>query len=132
MIKVLEVFPIAGLAATAACCWAVLAATPSQAGDAVQARGLGLREARIFGQVCAQCHLRPGIGVPLLGDAAAWEARRAKGFEVLVANTVVGFGDMPPLGTCSHCTESELRQLVAYLVGGDTPAQAGAVKEGAP
>ncbi len=95
---------------------------------AVRADGplLAERQARLFQQACAHCHLRPGLGVPVLGDAAAWEERRARGLETLLANTVLGVGDMPPLGTCGACTEDDLRRLVAFLAGLPLPGATGA------
>jgi len=75
------------------------------------------RETYVLEQICAQCHVRPGIGVPLMGDEAEWGPRRAAGFERLLTNTVEGYLGMPPLGTCSFCTEEELRRLVAILSG---------------
>ncbi|MEN8162465.1 MAG: c-type cytochrome [Myxococcota bacterium] len=84
---------------------------------------LGEREARLFQQACAHCHLQPGLGAPVLGDDAAWEERRAQGVETLLANTVRGVRDMPPLGTCGGCTEDDLRRLVAFLAGLPPPTE---------
>ena len=53
----------------------------------------------------------------LVGDAAAWETRREKGIETLLANTVNGYRGMPPLGTCGFCSEPDLRDLIAYMAG---------------
>jgi len=78
---------------------------------------LGERQARIFQQACAQCHIQPIPGVPLLGDEAEWAPRRARGFDAVLAGTVNGVGGMPPLGTCSFCTEDDLRRLVAFMAG---------------
>ncbi len=78
---------------------------------------LTARENAVFGQICARCHARPDIGVPLIGDAAEWQRRGAAGFEQMVRNTIVGAGDMPPLGTCAFCTETEIRNLVQLLSG---------------
>jgi len=73
------------------------------------------REGYVLAQICAPCHARPGIGAPQIGDEAAWGPRRAAGFERLLTNTIEGYLGMPPLGTCSFCTEEELRRLVAIL-----------------
>jgi len=78
---------------------------------------LSTREAFVLEQICAQCHARPGIGAPLIGDEAQWAPRRAGGFERLLTNTIEGYLGMPPLGTCSFCTEDELRRLVSFLSG---------------
>jgi cytochrome c5 len=73
------------------------------------------RQARLFSQACAHCHLRPEIEVPVLGVEADWKKRRKRGFESLLSNTINGFGNMPPLGTCGACTESDFRALVSFL-----------------
>jgi len=75
------------------------------------------REAHVFQQICAECHMRPGINSPTIGDDEAWQPRRAKGLDVLLTNTIEGRGQMPPLGTCSFCSEDELRRLVAFVSG---------------
>ena len=78
---------------------------------------LGPDGARVYQTACASCHARPGTGAPLTGDEVAWAGRRAQGAEVLLAHTVNGYRGMPPLGTCGLCSESELRELVAYMAG---------------
>jgi len=78
---------------------------------------LGSDGARVYQTACASCHARPGTGAPLTSDEAAWAERRAQGANVLLAHTVNGYRGMPPLGTCGLCSESELRELVAYMAG---------------
>lgn len=101
---------------------AMIAGLVGASGAAADESPLGDRQARLFQQACAHCHLRPGLGVPVVGDEADWNERRAQGFEALLANTVVGVRDMPPLGTCASCTEEDLRRLVAFLAGLPLPA----------
>lgn len=86
---------------------------------------LGARETYVMGAICARCHARPGIGVPLMGDAAEWDERRRQGLEALVAHTIVGLRGMPPLGTCSFCSEDELRRLAASMAGLPLPVATG-------
>lgn len=94
------------------------AALVCAAGPAIaEPPALGERQQRLFQQACAHCHLHQGLGVPVVGDEAAWEERRARGFESLLTNTVNGVRNMPPLGTCAACTEDDLRRLVAFLAG---------------
>ena len=119
-----ELLRIAFGAATLAAIGAALAAIGAAGADGeIAPAGLDARRARIFQQACAHCHARPEIGVPLIGDAVAWKARAAQGLDVLVANTVNGIGNMPPLGTCGFCSEKDLRILAAFLAG--LPADAG-------
>ncbi len=84
---------------------------------APSAGGLTPRETRVFQEICATCHAHAGIGVPVIGDEAEWQRRRSKGPALLLTHTVEGWGNMPPLGTCSFCSEAELRRLVAFIAG---------------
>ena len=104
---------VAILVATATTAAAIPAAVVASSSSAA----LEPRQARIFAQVCARCHVRPGLGIPVVGDDAAWAPLREKGIETLVAHTVEGFGNMPPLGTCGYCSERDLRLLVAFMAG---------------
>ena len=79
------------------------------------AADLSDREAFVFQSICLNCHARPGIGVPLIGDEAEWERRRSGGVRKLMTRTVEGYLGMPPLGGCSFCSEDELRRLVLLL-----------------
>ncbi|MDC3409558.1 c-type cytochrome [bacterium] len=85
-----------------------------------QAVELTPRESHAYTQICAYCHARAETSAPVMGDSAEWQRRAAEtddGFEGLVRNTIVGIGNMPPLGTCGYCTETEIRNLVATLSG---------------
>jgi cytochrome c5 len=98
--------------------WWLVAALFCAAGPALaESPALGERQQRLFQQACAHCHLQTGLGVPVVGDEAAWAERRERGFESMLANTVNGVRNMPPLGTCGACTEDDLRRLVAFLAG---------------
>lgn len=95
--------------------WVLLALTAS-----AQAVELTLRESHAYTQICAYCHARAETSAPVMGDTAEWQRRAAEtegGFEGLVRNTIVGIGNMPPLGTCGYCTETEIRNLVATMSG---------------
>ena len=94
----------------------LVVAVPVRAGDP-EAVELTPRQGRLFSQACAHCHLVPNIGVPVLGVDADWAERRARGFDSMLANTVNGVGDMPPLGTCGACVEADFRALLAFLSG---------------
>jgi cytochrome c5 len=76
---------------------------------------LSPREVFVFESICLNCHARPEIGVPLIGDEVEWERRRLGGFEQLMTHTVEGYLGMPPLGGCSFCSEEELRNLISIL-----------------
>jgi cytochrome c5 len=61
---------------------------------------------------CLQCHSRPGIGVPLVGDPASWNGRAS---EKMMTNVVLGLRGMPPLGYCSACSEEDLRAMTKWM-----------------
>lgn len=86
-------------------------------GAAASTQQLSPRETYTLGQICAHCHARKGTAAPMMGDSEAWRQRTSQGFEVLVKNTILGVGNMPPLGTCGFCTEQEIRNLVAVMSG---------------
>lgn len=75
------------------------------------------RQARLLSNNCLQCHARPGIGSPLMGNADDWKARTTQGMEKMLANVVVGLRGMPPLGYCSACNEADLRALTRIVSG---------------
>ncbi|MCP4005519.1 MAG: cytochrome c5 family protein [bacterium] len=95
---------------------AVLALSLATAHSTAAEPGLAPRQARIFSRVCAHCHMVPSIA-PVPGSDVEWGERRKKGFEKLVANAITGVGNMPPLGTCSFCSEDDMRKLVSFLTG---------------
>ena len=71
----------------------------------------------IVKDTCILCH-GTGIGdAPKLGDARAWEKRRARGLDMLVKTAADGKGAMPPRGGMPDLTDEELRSVVAYLSG---------------
>ena len=95
--------------------WVLLGLTAN-----TQAVELTPRESHAYTQICAYCHARAETSAPVMGDSAEWQRRAAEtdgGFEGLVRNTIVGIGNMPPLGTCGYCTETEIRNLVAIMSG---------------
>lgn len=88
-------------------------------GDA-QAMPTDVALAQLYGASCRQCHANPAAGAPLTGDAAAWEARLAKGMDTLLEHSINGFQGMPPMGMCMQCSEEEFRALIAFM---STPAE---------
>ncbi|MGE0624015.1 MAG: cytochrome c5 family protein [Pseudomonadales bacterium] len=66
---------------------------------------------------CALCHVRGEGGAPVLGDQAEWAVRAAKGEDVLLAHTLEGFNNMPPLGYCMDCEADDFRTLIRFMGG---------------
>jgi cytochrome c5 len=70
----------------------------------------------VYNQFCFACHATGVGGAPMVGDAAAWEPRIAKGMDALWGTMQNGLNAMPPMGTCMTCSEDELRASMNYLV----------------
>jgi cytochrome c5 len=76
---------------------------------------------QVFNEACYLCHAPPGVpGAPVLGDAAAWEARIAQGIEVLKDHALNGYtgsaGFMPPKGGRVDLSDEEVSEAVEYMV----------------
>ena len=67
---------------------------------------------------CALCHANGEGGAPRAGDAAAWLPRLALGENVLLARTVDGYNDMPPLGYCMACGRDDFQALIRFMARG--------------
>ena len=71
----------------------------------------------LYKEYCSNCHDTGIAGAPRTGDKAAWEKLLAeRKLEGLVANTYKGIGIMPKRGTCSLCTEDEIRAVVILML----------------
>lgn len=89
-------------------------ALPAMAQDAPSERHL-----RLLATNCLQCHARPGVGAPLMGNPADWQTRVRQGETALLKNVVDGLRGMPPAGYCSACDEADLRVLTRLVAGLD-------------
>ncbi|MGR8935494.1 MAG: c-type cytochrome [Gammaproteobacteria bacterium] len=70
----------------------------------------------IYDGKCMACHTSGIANAPKLGDKAAWEPLAAQGVDALVASVKQGKNAMPPMGTCSDCTDDELKAVVQYMI----------------
>jgi cytochrome c5 len=70
----------------------------------------------LYGQVCVACHLTGAAAAPILGDKAAWEPRIAQGMDTLIQHAVGGLNAMPPKGGAMHLSDSEIANIVGYIV----------------
>jgi cytochrome c5 len=71
----------------------------------------------IYTTKCMACHAAGVAGAPKLGDTGAWGPRIAKGMETLVSNAINGLNAMPPKGTCTSCSDADIKMTVEYMVG---------------
>ncbi len=69
---------------------------------------------------CALCHVTGNAGAPRVGNAGEWQERRAQGADVMLAHTVEGFNDMPPLGYCMSCERGDFIAMIDFMAGDET------------
>lgn len=71
-------------------------------------------------QACSACHGQGIAGAPRVGDAAAWQARIAKGMDTLYLHAIEGFqgqqGLMPPKGGRTDISDELIREAVDVMV----------------
>ena len=70
----------------------------------------------IYTTGCAACHDAGIAGAPMMGNKSQWEARQAKGYEMLVNNAYNGINGMPAKGLCTDCTKEEIGIAVQYML----------------
>ncbi len=64
---------------------------------------------------CAACHASGAAGAPIVGDAAVWAERLAKGTEVLYQNAINGIGAMPAKGGLP-LSDNTVKAAVDYML----------------
>ena len=75
---------------------------------------------QVYNEACIACHGAGIGGAPVLGDAAAWAPRIAKGEGVLGQSALNGLTDvgyMPPKGGRVDLSDAEIIEAVAYMIG---------------
>mgnify|MGYP002633052300 CR=1 FL=1 len=70
----------------------------------------------IYQSVCVLCHATGAAGAPLFGNRAAWAPRKTKGMAVLLDHALHGYNYMPPRGSCTDCTASEIKEAIRYML----------------
>ena len=70
----------------------------------------------IYKASCFGCHGTGAAGAPKLGDAAAWKARSGQGLDGLTKSAIAGKGAMPPRGTCSGCSDDDIKASIKYIL----------------
>ncbi len=68
-----------------------------------------------YNRTCAVCHASGAAGAPKTGVPAEWEARIAKGMDVMVNSVDKGMNAMPPKGMCFDCSADDFKALIAYM-----------------
>jgi cytochrome c5 len=68
----------------------------------------------VFKAQCSACHATGAAGSPKFGDAGAWGARIAKGYDALLTSALKGKGNMGPQGG-GDFEDFEIGRGVAYM-----------------
>ncbi len=73
---------------------------------------------QVYNNTCQNCHATGAAGSPKLDDVANWKPRIAKGKDALYLSAIQGVPStaMMAKGTCSQCSEKELRAAVDYML----------------
>ncbi len=97
-------------------CAAATAAAAAVAAPAASASTATRTPEQLVQQVCSGCHGSGVMGAPKIGDKADWAPRIAKGMDTLLNHALNGFNNkMPPRGTCTTCTDDEIKAAIQYM-----------------
>lgn len=70
-----------------------------------------------YEQYCSVCHLNGVAGAPKFRDEADWKPRLARSdINALLATSIKGINAMPAKGTCTQCSDEELKAAIEYMV----------------
>ncbi|MGB5257535.1 MAG: c-type cytochrome [Woeseiaceae bacterium] len=74
---------------------------------------------QVYNSACLACHGAGVGGAPIVGDAAAWQARIAQGMETLTKHAIEGYsgsaGYMPAKGGRMDLSDEEVAAAVEYM-----------------
>ncbi len=70
---------------------------------------------QVYKAICITCHGAGLAGAPKFGDAGAWGARVAQGWDTLVLHALQGFNAMPAKGGAADLTDDEVKRAVAFM-----------------
>ena len=71
--------------------------------------------ADVYKTVCMACHANGVAGSPKTGDAAAWSARIAQGYDTLVSHAIMGIRAMPAKGGNPDLDDVEVARAVVFM-----------------
>jgi len=69
----------------------------------------------IVEKACTGCHAVGVANAPKIGDKAAWDSRKTKGIDILLASVKNGLNAMPPGGMCNDCSDDDYKAAIAYM-----------------
>lgn len=69
----------------------------------------------VYNAACMACHSAGVAGAPKFGDAGAWGARIAQGYNTLVSHAIKGIRGMPAKGGNPDLDDIEVARAVAHM-----------------
>ena len=81
--------------------------------------------ADVYRDFCAVCHSGGWQGAPIANEASEWTERMSAGTDTMFKNVKQGLNAMPPMGTCTDCSDEELKSAIAEMLPASSPAGAG-------
>lgn len=72
--------------------------------------------ADVYRDFCAVCHSGGWQGAPIANDEGEWSSRVAAGSDAMFKNVKDGMNAMPPMGTCTDCTDAELKAAINEML----------------
>lgn len=70
-----------------------------------------------YERFCIVCHRDGLAGAPKFQDVNDWKPRMSgKTIDDLVTSSINGLNAMPPKGTCSECSEEDLKAAIQYML----------------
>jgi cytochrome c5 len=69
----------------------------------------------VYKAVCSACHANGTLGAPKFGDAGAWSARIAQGYDTLLSHALGGLRQMPAKGGNADLDDVEVARAVVYM-----------------
>jgi cytochrome c5 len=69
----------------------------------------------VYTAVCAACHATGAAGAPKAGDAGAWSARIAQGYDTLLQHAINGIRAMPAKGGNPDLDDVEVARALVYM-----------------
>ena len=71
-----------------------------------------------YSRSCLMCHTSPDAKAPLVHDRADWQKRIAeRGLDTVISHAQSGFNAMPPKGTCTSCSDEDLKGAIEKMSG---------------
>ncbi len=71
--------------------------------------------AAVYKAVCSACHANGTLGAPKFGDAGAWSARIAQGYDTLLSHALGGLRQMPAKGGNADLDDVEVARALVYM-----------------